>query len=79
MADHLARLYEQVFPDSKIAKNFCCSQTKATNILNKAMAPLLHSALVHHMAENPFSIVNDCSNDCGLSKVNPVCVYIFDF
>ena len=42
------------------------------------MAPLLHSALVDHMAENPFSIVNDCSNDCGLSKMNLVCVHIFD-
>ena len=30
------------------------------------------------MTENPFSIVNDGSNDSGLSKMNPVCVYIFD-
>ena len=77
-ADHLVLLYKQMFPDSEIAKNFRCRRTKTTSILNKAMATLLHSALVAHIAENPFSIVNDGSHDCGPSKMNPVCVYIFD-
>ena len=30
------------------------------------------------MSENPYALVNDESSDCGLSKMNPVCVYIFD-
>ena len=59
-------------------KNFLSSWTKTTSILSKAMSLILKSALVDHMAENPFSIVNDDSDNCGLSKMNPVCVYIFD-
>ena len=30
------------------------------------------------MSENPYALVNDGSSDCGPSKMNPVCVYIFD-
>lgn len=30
------------------------------------------------MIENPYSIVRDGSNDSGLSKMNPVYIYIFD-
>ena len=77
-ADHLAPLYCKMFPDSKIVKSFKCSHTKTTSILNEAIYPTLRSNLVSYMTENPFSIVNDGSNDSGLSKMNPVCVYIFD-
>ena len=73
--DHLASLYKQMFLDSK---SFPYSQTKTTSVPNKAIALLLHSALVDQMAENPFSIVNDGSSNCGLSKMNSVCVCIFD-
>ena len=67
-----------MFPDSKIAKNFKCSHSKTASILNKTKYPTLPSYLVNYMTENPFAMVNDGSNDSGISKMNPVCVYIFD-
>ena len=30
------------------------------------------------MSDNPYALVNDGSSDCGLLKINLVCVYIFD-
>ena len=30
------------------------------------------------MSENPYAFLIDESSDCGPSKMNPVCVYIFD-
>ena len=42
------------------------------------MAPQLHSALVDHMAENLFIIFSHGSKDFRLSKMNLVCVHIFD-
>ena len=32
VADHLLLMYQELFPDSKIAKNFRCSRTKTTRI-----------------------------------------------
>ena len=42
-AEHLNKLYSKMFPDSKIVKNFHCSRTKTTCILNNALAPELTS------------------------------------
>ena len=67
-----------MFPDSNIAKNFRCRCTKTTCILNNALYPKVKSDLVEYMSENPYALVNDGSCDCGPSKMNPVCVYIFD-
>ena len=78
-ADHMAPLYNRaMFPDSNIAKNFRCKRTKTTCILNKALYPRIKTNLVEYMSENPYALVNDGSSGCGLSKMNPVCVYIFD-
>lgn len=77
-AGHLAPFYSNIFPDSEIAKNFKCRLTKATIILNEAVYPSLRRNLVNYMAANPFSMVNDGSNDSGIYKMNPLCVYIFD-
>ena len=77
-ADHMAPLYRAMFPDSNIAKNFRCKRTKTTCILNKALYPRIKTNLFEYMSENPYALVNDGSSDCGLSKMNPVCVYIFD-
>ena len=37
LSDHMSKLYEKMFPDSKIAKRFACSRTKTASILNGAM------------------------------------------
>lgn len=77
-ANHLALPYSKIFPDSKIGKNFECRGTKTTTILNEAMYPSLQSNLVNYMAENTFSMVNDGLNDSETSKMNLVCVCIFN-
>ena len=42
------------------------------------MHPSLQPNLANYMAENTFSMVNDGSNDSETSKMNLVCVCIFD-
>ena len=45
VADHLGLLFKDIFPDSKIAKNYACGKTKATCILNRGIKPDLQSNL----------------------------------
>ena len=77
-AEHLSPLYAKMFPDSKIAKNFKCSRTKTTCILNQAMGPALKHTLVQCLVSQPFFLVNDGSSDTGVKKMNALCAYIFD-
>lgn len=67
-----------MFPNSKIAKNFKCRCTEITSIFNEAIYPSLRSNLVNYMAQNLLSVINDGSNESGISKMNPVCIFIFD-
>ena len=53
VADHLSLMYQRLFPDSKIAKNFKCSRTKTTRIMNQAMRLLLRNELTEYMKEEP--------------------------
>ena len=48
-ADHMTQLYPKMFPDSKIAKQFTCSCTETSCILNNAMMPNLCNYLVDYM------------------------------
>ena len=41
VADHLSLMYQELFPDSKRAKNFKCSRNETTCIMNQAMRKLL--------------------------------------
>ena len=58
-AEHLNKLYSKMVPDSKIVKNFHCSRTKTTCILNNALAPELKG----YLCDESYSLVNDGSND----------------
>ena len=69
-AEHLNKLYSKMFPDSKIVKNFHCSRTKTTCILNNALAPELKGYLCDFMKNEPYSLVNDGSNDNSVKKMN---------
>ena len=77
-ADHLGPLFKAIFPDSKIAKAYSCSKTKASCILNRAIVPDLQSILIDQMKTSCYSIATDGSNDQGLQKMNPVTVQLFD-
>lgn len=76
--DHLSPLIRRIFPDSGTATKYHCASTKATCILNQAVAPQLKKKLIDSMQINPFSIAVDGSNDVGLNKMNPLTVRIFD-
>ena len=73
--DHLSPMIRSIFPDSRIALKYHSASTKATCMLNLAVAPMLKQTLVESMK---FSISIDGSNDAGLKKMNPVMVRLFD-
>ena len=77
-ADLLSLMYQELSPDSQIAKSFKCSRTKTKCIMNQAMRPLLRNELTEYMKEEPYSLLNDGSSDRGLKKMNTVAVNIFD-
>ena len=77
-ADHLDPLSKSIFPDSKIAKAYSCSKTKASCTLNRATAPDLQSILIDQMKTSCYSIATDGSNDQCLQKTNSVTVRLFD-
>ena len=73
--DRLSPAIRTLFPDSKVAHS---ARTKATCILNIAVAPHLISVLVMHMTCHAFSLAIDGTNDCELQKMNPITVRIYD-
>ena len=77
-SEQLSLLHSKMFPDSKIARNCKCSQTKTMAILNEAMNPSLKYTLEECMKEQPFTLVNYGTSDCGIKKMNTLCAYIFD-
>jgi len=62
-ADHLGSLIRASFPDSKIAEAYCCARTKASCIVNDAVAPDLLKSLVADMKVNVFALSVDGSNE----------------
>ena len=46
--DHLSSLFKEVFPDSKIAKNYASRRTKTIPIINEAFAPHCREYLIQH-------------------------------
>ena len=76
--DRLSPTIRKVFPDSKIALKHHSASTKATCMLNEAVAPMLINDLLSSMRSHLFSICIDGSNDTELEKMNPVTVRIFD-
>ena len=73
-ADDLAPLYSKMFPDSQIAKNFRCSKTKTTCILNEAMCPQLKNLLIGYMKENPFLFIMTAQVITLLCKEDEPCL-----
>ena len=76
--DKLSPTIRRIFPDSKIASKYHSASTKATSMLNEAVAPMLIEDLLQSMKLHPFSLAVDGSSDEGLEKMNPLTVRIFD-
>lgn len=76
--DLLSPTINKVFPDSGIACKYHSASTKATCMLNLAVAPMLVENLIQQMKMHPYSLSTDGSNDTGLEKMNPATVRIYD-
>lgn len=68
VADELTPLFQEIFSDSQIAKNFSARRTKTTCIINGALAPHFQSMLVGKMKSEPFAIATDGSGDSAPEK-----------
>eukprot|EP00794_Sanderia_malayensis_P010441 gene10441-11534_t len=77
-ADHLGPLFEQVFPDSKIASKYSSRRTKTTAILNEALAPHCRYFIAKHCKDHPYSVSTDGSNHTGIQKTNQVSIDLSD-
>ena len=61
--DSLSPSIRSIFPDSKIASAYHSASTKATCMLNLAVAPTLIKGLLECMRTHPFSLSIDGSNE----------------
>ena len=77
-ADKLIDVFKDLFPDSKIAKEYGLKRTKATCILNEALTPHFLKDTVEIMKKDFFSLSTDGSNDRNIEKVNPLTVCFYD-
>jgi len=66
--DRLSPAIRKIFPDSKIASKYHSASTKATCLLNEAVAPMLIKSVLDSMKMHPFSLAIDGSNDADLKK-----------
>ena len=63
--DHLSPLIRKVFPDSNVASRYHSASTKATCMLNLAIAPMLKENLIANMRIHPFSVSIDAQTIQG--------------
>ena len=77
--DHLSTLFPAMFPDSKIAADFACKQTKTKAIISDALDPHLKKPIIETIREDPFNLLCDESNERGDSvKLLTILVIFFD-
>ena len=78
VADHFTSLCQKMFPDSQIAKTFACRRTKATHLLNLAIAPSFDKKVSTACREEKFSVMIDESNDQGGEKSMAILIRVAD-
>ena len=67
-----------IFPESKIAKEYKIGKTKASCILNESLAPHFLQETVQIIKNDFYSSSTDGSNDTELEKINPLTVPLYD-
>ena len=77
-ADKLNTLLPNIFPDSKIAKEYKMGKTKASCMLNESLAPHFFQETFQIMKNDFYLLSTDGSNDTGLEKINPSIVSLPD-
>ena len=75
LADHMGKLFRQMFPDSHIARKYGSGRTKSTHIVD-ALGTDTSGKILHCTA--PFSMATDGSTDYEDVKLYPICVRYFD-
>ena len=64
-ADHLSDLLTSMFPDSRIAADFCCQHTKTKAIICDTLDPHLKEPILQLAKAAPFNLLCDESNERG--------------
>lgn len=77
-ADHFTKLCKQMFPDSKIAKEFSCGRTKTQSIIKSSLAPTLNRKVIEACTSGPFTILCDGGNDKDNRKFFAIMVRFWD-
>lgn len=77
VADHAAPLFQAMFPDSEVAKQYSCARTKTTAIV-KCMAESTSLEIVKVLQDSHFSLATDGSTDHNDIKLYPLVVTYFD-
>ena len=54
VVDHLGPLFKDIFPDSKIAKNYTCGKIKTACILNRAIKPDFQKILINNTKNDKY-------------------------
>ena len=72
VADHAGPLFRSMFPDSKIAQSYHCARTKATCIVNGALAVECADQVISKARSQPFTLCLDGSNDQESHKLIPL-------
>ena len=73
-ADKLNTLLPNIFPDSKIAKKYKMTMTKASCIPNESLASQFLEETAQIMKNDFCSLSTPGSNDTGVNKMNPLTV-----
>ena len=74
-ADHASKLFQAMFPDSKIAKGFRCARTKTTALVKFKAKEISNN--IAKSAENAFSLSTDGSNERS-EKLYPIVIHHLD-
>ncbi|XP_033105097.1 uncharacterized protein LOC117107512, partial [Anneissia japonica] len=79
VAQHATKIFEQMFPDSNIAKKYKCSYTKTAAIVEHALEPESSKAMFSCIKDQrqPFALMIDESNDILCDKECAMLVRFF--
>lgn len=68
VADCVSDLVKEMFPDSKIAKEFACKRIKTVAVITEALAPDVIRRTVGYAVNGPVSLMVDESKDINSEK-----------
>lgn len=76
-AEHLVELSRASFTDSKIASQTKMHRTKCSAIIKNVLAPHFQAELLSDIADRPFSLLIDESNDISTTKMLGIAIIYY--